>query len=48
MFELTGTLEYIIPCMITLMAAKITGDAIVHGGIADHLIKCVFRVFGFD
>ncbi|KAJ3032749.1 glycerol ethanol, ferric requiring protein, partial [Rhizophlyctis rosea] len=47
MFELTGTLEYIIPCMITLMAAKITGDAIVHGGIADHLIKYLLNKLPF-
>jgi chloride channel 3/4/5 len=35
MFELTGTLNYIIPCMVTLMAAKLVGDYIQKGGISD-------------
>jgi len=37
MFELTGTLNYIIPCMISLMTAKFVGDAFGKGGI-DHMI----------
>lgn len=39
MFELTGTLNYIVPCMVTLMVAKLVGDAFGHGGIAEHLIR---------
>lgn len=39
MFELTGNLNYIIPCMITLMIAKIVGDQFVHGGMSELLIK---------
>ncbi|KAI9206915.1 putative voltage-gated chloride channel [Polychytrium aggregatum] len=39
MFELTGTLDYILPCMITLMVAKLVGDAFQEGGIADILIR---------
>ncbi|RKO97217.1 hypothetical protein CAUPRSCDRAFT_9927 [Caulochytrium protostelioides] len=26
MFELTGTLHYVVPCMVTLFVAKVTGD----------------------
>jgi len=37
MFELTGTLNYIVPCMISLMTAKFVGDAFGKGGI-DHMI----------
>lgn len=37
MFELTGTLNYIIPCMICLMTSKFIGDAFGKGGI-DHMI----------
>jgi len=33
MFELTGTLNYIVPCMISLMTAKFVGDAFGKGGI---------------
>ncbi|KAJ3273368.1 glycerol ethanol, ferric requiring protein, partial [Borealophlyctis nickersoniae] len=40
MFELTGTLSYIIPCMATLMVAKLVGDFFSGGGgMAEHLIK---------
>ncbi|KAJ3410942.1 glycerol ethanol, ferric requiring protein [Chytridiales sp. JEL 0842] len=35
MFELTGTLNYIIPCMVTLMVAKLVGDYIQKGGVSD-------------
>ncbi|KAJ3098681.1 glycerol ethanol, ferric requiring protein [Phlyctochytrium planicorne] len=39
MFELTGTLNYIIPCMITLMVAKLSGDAFGKGGVTDVQIQ---------
>ncbi|KAJ3330742.1 glycerol ethanol, ferric requiring protein [Blyttiomyces sp. JEL0837] len=39
MFELTGTLNYIIPCMVTLLVAKVTGDAFGKGGISDVMIR---------
>ncbi|KAJ1547694.1 hypothetical protein HK405_005178, partial [Cladochytrium tenue] len=39
MFELTGTLDYILPCMITLMVAKLVGDAFGQGGASDTLIR---------
>ncbi|KAJ3214412.1 hypothetical protein HDU67_001699 [Dinochytrium kinnereticum] len=39
MFELTGTLNYIIPCMVTLMVAKLVGDAFGKGGVTDVQIQ---------
>ncbi|KAI9353711.1 putative voltage gated chloride channel [Obelidium mucronatum] len=39
MFELTGTLNYIVPCMIVLMVAKLVGDAFGKGGMSDAQIK---------
>ncbi|TPX38885.1 hypothetical protein SeMB42_g06130 [Synchytrium endobioticum] len=39
MFELTGTLTYILPCMMVLMTAKLAGDAFEHGGLADIMIR---------
>ncbi|KAJ3013322.1 glycerol ethanol, ferric requiring protein [Thoreauomyces humboldtii] len=39
MFELTGTLNYIIPCMVTLMTAKIVGDLFEKGGFAEMQIR---------
>lgn len=39
MFELTGTLDYIVPCMVTLMAAKIVGDLFGKGGMAEMQIR---------
>ena len=39
MFELTGTLNYIIPCMITVIVAKFVGDLFYHGGVAEVLIR---------
>ncbi|TPX37050.1 hypothetical protein SmJEL517_g00989 [Synchytrium microbalum] len=39
MFELTGTLTYILPCMMVLMTAKLSGDAFEHGGLADIMIR---------
>ncbi|KAJ3392558.1 glycerol ethanol, ferric requiring protein [Lobulomyces angularis] len=40
MFELTGTLNYIIPCMICLMVSKLVGDIFGgKGGMADILIR---------
>ena len=35
MFELTGDVNYIVPIMVTVMVAKMAGDAVVHEGI-DH------------
>ncbi|KAI8822386.1 putative voltage-gated chloride channel [Fimicolochytrium jonesii] len=45
MFELTGTLHYIVPCMVTLMTAKIVGDILGKGGFVEmqiHLNKYPF------
>ncbi|TPX62521.1 hypothetical protein PhCBS80983_g00259 [Powellomyces hirtus] len=39
MFELTGTLNYIVPCMVTLMTAKIVGDLFGKGGFAEMQIR---------
>lgn len=39
MFELTGTLDYIIPCMITLIVAKLVGDFINKAGLSETQIK---------
>jgi chloride channel 3/4/5 len=39
MFELTGTLEYLIPCMVTIMVAKLVGDSFGEGGYADIMIR---------
>ncbi|KAJ3169274.1 glycerol ethanol, ferric requiring protein [Geranomyces variabilis] len=39
MFELTGTLNYIVPCMATLMTAKIVGDLFGKGGFAEMQIR---------
>ncbi|KAI8812268.1 chloride channel, partial [Cladochytrium replicatum] len=39
MFELTGTLDYIIPCMVTLMVTKLVGDFFGKGGLTDILIR---------
>ncbi|KAJ3196411.1 hypothetical protein HK101_009027 [Irineochytrium annulatum] len=39
MFELTGTLTNIIPCMVTLMVAKLIGDAFGKGGLTDVQIQ---------
>ncbi|KAI9005874.1 chloride channel [Gaertneriomyces semiglobifer] len=39
MFELTGTLNYIVPCMITLMTAKVIGDLCGKGGMAEMQIR---------
>ncbi|KAJ1569276.1 glycerol ethanol, ferric requiring protein, partial [Nowakowskiella sp. JEL0078] len=39
MFELTGTLNYIVPCMVTLMCAKLVGDFFGKGGYTDILIR---------
>ncbi|KND03889.1 uncharacterized protein SPPG_01343 [Spizellomyces punctatus DAOM BR117] len=39
MFELTGTLNYIVPCMVTLMTAKVVGDLFGKGGIAEMQIR---------
>ncbi|KAJ3265912.1 Muskelin 1, intracellular mediator containing kelch motif [Chytriomyces hyalinus] len=38
MFELTGTLTYIVPCMIVLMVTKLVGDAFGKGGMTDAAI----------
>nr|KAJ3422547.1 glycerol ethanol, ferric requiring protein [Polyrhizophydium stewartii] len=39
MFELTGTLNYIIPCMVTVMVAKLVGDLFGRGGMAEVMIR---------
>ncbi|KAK9722806.1 hypothetical protein K7432_002427 [Basidiobolus ranarum] len=39
MFELTGTLTYVLPLMISILVAKWTGDAIAPGSIYDKLIE---------
>jgi chloride channel 3/4/5 len=39
MFELTGTLNYIIPTMVTLTISKWVGDVLVRGGFSDILIR---------
>ena len=39
MFELTGNLNYIIPCMVSLMVAKVVGDFFVKGGITEVMIQ---------
>ncbi|KAH9246036.1 hypothetical protein BASA81_016426 [Batrachochytrium salamandrivorans] len=39
MFELTGTLNYIIPCMVTVMVAKLVGDMFGRGGMAEVMIR---------
>ncbi|KAJ3126008.1 glycerol ethanol, ferric requiring protein [Nowakowskiella sp. JEL0407] len=39
MFELTGTLNYVIPCMLTLMVAKLVGDLFGKGGVTDILLR---------
>ncbi|KAJ3353487.1 glycerol ethanol, ferric requiring protein [Entophlyctis luteolus] len=39
MFELTGTLNYIVPCMIVLMVAKLVGDTFGKGGSTDAAIS---------
>ncbi len=39
MFELTGTLNYIVPAMLTLTIAKLVGDGFVKGGFSDILIR---------
>jgi chloride channel 3/4/5 len=39
MFELTGTPDYVIPCMITLVAAKTTSDYFQSLGIVSVMIK---------
>ncbi len=38
MFELTGTLNFVVPCMITLMVAKLTGDLIEKDGFLESVI----------
>ncbi|KAJ3359209.1 glycerol ethanol, ferric requiring protein [Kappamyces sp. JEL0680] len=39
MFELTGTLNYVVPCMITLITAKIFGDFWETNGFLESVIK---------
>ncbi|KAI9098100.1 chloride channel [Phlyctochytrium arcticum] len=39
MFELTGTLNYIVPGMVTLLTAKVVGDLFGKGGIAEMQIR---------
>ncbi|KAJ2992544.1 hypothetical protein HDV02_002996 [Globomyces sp. JEL0801] len=39
MFELTGTLNYIVPCMVTLIVAKFVGDSIIDEGIIENMIR---------
>jgi chloride channel 3/4/5 len=39
MFELTGTLNYIVPCMVTLASAKLVGDQFEEVGIIEILIR---------
>ncbi|KAL5038637.1 glycerol ethanol, ferric requiring protein [Batrachochytrium dendrobatidis] len=39
MYELTGTLNYIIPCMVTVMVAKLVGDLFGHGGMVEVMIR---------
>ncbi|ORY42344.1 hypothetical protein BCR33DRAFT_718487 [Rhizoclosmatium globosum] len=45
MFELTGTLNYIVPCMIVLMVAKLVGDAFGKGGMTDQAIHALHYPF---
>jgi chloride channel 3/4/5 len=39
MFELTGTLNYIVPCMITLASAKLVSDQFEELGIVEVSIR---------
>jgi chloride channel 3/4/5 len=39
MFELTGTLNYIVPCMVTLASAKLVSDQFEALGIVEVLIR---------
>jgi chloride channel 3/4/5 len=39
MFELTGTLNYIVPCMVTLATAKLVSDQFEQVGIVEILIR---------
>ncbi len=39
MFELTGTLNYIVPCMVTLATAKLVSDQFESSGIVEVLIR---------
>lgn len=39
MFELTGKLSYVVPCMLTIVIAKVVGEALVHESLADGAIR---------
>jgi H+/Cl- antiporter ClcA len=41
MFELTGTLSYVIPVMLSVLVAKTVADALEPKGIYDLVIECV-------
>jgi hypothetical protein len=41
MFELTGTLTYVIPVMLSVLVAKTVADALEPKGIYDLVIECV-------
>jgi chloride channel 3/4/5 len=38
-FHITGRLDNVVPCMITVIISKFVGDLFVHGGLADVMIK---------
>lgn len=49
MFELTGTLTYVIPVILSVLVAKTVADALEPKGIYDLVIECVFlldSIFG--
>lgn len=39
MFELTGSLNYVVPCMITVITSKYVGDYFMNGSFAELLIR---------
>ena len=44
MFELTDTLTYAVPVMLSVLVAKTVADALEPKGIYDLVIECVSRV----
>ncbi|KAG8733942.1 hypothetical protein FRC10_012058 [Ceratobasidium sp. 414] len=50
MFELTGTLTYVIPVMLAVLVAKTVADGLEPKGIYDLVIECVlsFRAANYD